>query len=284
MPTTRISVRAQDPGNGGRAFPWPTLEAGNMSFPNGNYTIVCEDKEPGQSFTLRHQVAGAPLLERWLDENKVAYICSVAAPRSMYRKLHKSDAPEQLIAWRQQDLGEPPMFTPMIVAREAIQHKAAAETDGLNPIWNGIELAIPKGGRIAIGSTFGFKSGIDGMLDFKEDKDLSDGTFKVTANTDGEFKFKVDLAPNLHRYLRHRRIDDPAGTNIMVHIVSRAFGILQEDWDKDDGEEGWRSFRSLISLADKLEEKGVPHWADETFHPEYAATTLYPHILPPPEG
>ena len=283
MPTTRISVRAQDPGNGGRAFPWPTLEAGNMSFPNGNYTIVCEDKEPGQSFTLRHQVAGAPLLERWLDENKVAYICSVAAPRSMYRKLHKSDAPEQLIAWRQQDLGEPPMFTPMIVACEAIQHKAAAETDGLNHIWNGIELAIPKGGRIAIGSTFGFKSGMDGMLDFKENKSLSDGTFKVTANTDGDFKFNVELAPDLHQYLRHRR-NDPIGRNIMVHIVSRALGILQEDYSEDDGEEGWQSYQSLISLTQQLEEKGVPHWSAETFHPEYAATTLYPHILPPPEG
>ena len=254
-----------------------------MSFPAGEYTITHKDKEPGQSFTLRHQISGAPLLERWLDESKATYVCSVAAPRSMYRRLHKSDAPEQLIAWQQQDLGEFPMFTPMIVARDAIDHKTAAETDGLNPIWNGIELAIPKGGRIAIGSTFGFKSGIDGMLDFKEDKTLQNGTFKVTASTDGGFKFNVELAPDLHQYLRHRR-NDTIGRNIMVHIVSRAFGILQEDWDKDDGEEGWQSYQSLISLTQQLEEKGVPHWAAETFHPEYAATTLYPHILPPPEG
>ena len=282
MPTKRISVSAKDTGNGGRAFPWPVLEAGNMSFPNGNYTIICEDKEPGQSFTLRHQVSGAPLLERWLDESKVAYICTVAAPRSMYRKIHKSDTTEQLITYQQRDLGESPMFTPMIVAREAIEHKAADKTDGLNPVWNDIELTIPKSGRIAICSTFGFKAGMDGMLEFREDKSLSDGTFKVTEITGSEFKFKVDLAPNLHRYLRHRR-NDPAGKNIMVHIVSAAFGILQKDYTDDDGEEGWQSYRSLISLSEQLREKDIPHWTDERFRPEHAATTLYPHILPQSE-
>lgn len=279
MPTPKISARAADPNPSSRALPWPVLEAGNASFPEGEYSVTCENKETGQSFTLRHQVQGAPLIERWLDEGKMEYVCAVAAPRSMYRKLHKSDTPEQVISWQQHDLGEFPMFTPMLVARESIAHPAVAESDGLNPLWNGRELNLPPGARIAVGPTFKFQSGIAGMLDFVEDKDLSDGQFKVIESHEDGFKFKVHLAVNLHQRLKFHR-DDSTGKNIMVHIVSAALSLLQREYRDDDEEEGgWRSFPNLAALADLLQERGIPHWAEEGFQPELAATRLYPHIL-----
>ena len=280
MITPEISTRAA-PNPSSRALPWPLLEAGNDSFPNGEYTVTCENKETGQSFTLRHQVRGAPLIERWLDEDKVEYVCTVAAPRSMYRKLHKSGAPEQVIAWEQHDLGDFPMFTPMLVARDFIAHTAVAESDGLNPLWNRRELILPQGARIAVGPTFKFQSGIEGILEFVEDKDLSDGQFKIIASNDDGFKFKVHLAANLHRHLKFHR-NDLAGNNIMVHIVSAALSLLRKDY-KDDNEEegGWKSFPNLKGLADLLQERGIPHWgADNGFEPEYVATQLYPHQLP----
>lgn len=279
MTTPKISARAADPNPSSRALPWPVLEAGNASFPNGEYAVTCENKETGQSFTLRHQVQGAPLIERWLDEGKVEYVCTVAAPRSMYRKLHKSDTPEQVIAWQQHDLGEFPMFTPMLVAREGIAHPAVTESDGLNPLWNGRELNLPPGARIAVGPTFKFRSGIAGMLDFIADKDLPDGQFKVIASAEDGFKFKVRLAVNLHRHLEFQR-NDAAGKNIMVHIVSAAFSLLQREYrDDDDAENSWQSFPNLLALADLLRESDIPHWADDGFQPEGAATRLYPHTL-----
>lgn len=279
MTTYKISARAADPNPSIRALPWPVLEAGNASFPEGEYSVTCENKETGQSFTLRHQVQGAPLIERWLDEGKVEYVCTVAAPRSMYRKLHKSGTPEQVIAWQQRDLGEFPMFTPMLVAREGIQHAAVAESDGLNPLWNGRELNLPPGARIAVGPTFKFQSGIAGILDFVEDKDLPDGQLMVIASNEDGFKFKVHLATNLHRHLEFHR-NDAAGKNIMVHIVSAAFSLLQRELGDDDEEEGgWQSFPNLLALADLLRERGIPHWAEEGFQPEGAATKLYPHII-----
>ena len=279
MTTYKISARAADPNPSSRALPWPVLEAGNASFPEGEYSVTCENKETGQSFTLRHQVQGAPLIERWLDEGKVEYVCTVAAPRSMYRKLHKSGTPEQVIAWQQRDLGEFPMFTPMLVAREDIQHVAVAESDGLNPLWNGRELNLHPGARIAVGPTFKFQSGIAGILDFVEDKDLPDGQLRVIASNEDGFKFKVHLATNLHRHLEFHR-NDAAGKNIMVHIVSAAFSLLQRELDDDDEEEGgWQSFPNLLALADLLRERGIPHWAEDGFQPEGAATKLYPHII-----
>ena len=283
MTTPKISARAADPNPSSRALPWPVLEAGNDSFPEGEYTVTCENKETGQSFTLRHEVRGAPLIERWLAEGKVDYVCTVAAPRSMYRKLHKSGTPEQVIAWRQHDLGEFPMFTPMLVMREVIAHTAVAKSDGLNPLWNGRELCLPQGTRIAVAPTFMFKSGIEGMLDFVEDKDLLDGQFKVIASTEEGFKFKVHLATNLHQRLKFHR-DDSAGNNIMVHIVSAALSLLQrENADDNEEEGGWKSFPNLKGLAARLQERDIPHWADDSFQPEYAATQLHPHKLPKAE-
>ena len=276
MPTTEIRVRSSDPSASSRAFPWPVLEAGNNSFPNGAYTVTCADKERGKSFELRHKVHGAALIEQWLQQDKLDFVCAVASPRSMYRTIHKSDTPKQLIAWQQQDLGEFPMFTPMIVARESIQHTAVAESDGLNQIWDGRELLLPKGARIVVGLTFKFKSGISGILDFSLDKSLGQGRFKVQPSYEDGFKFKVRLASDLHQHLRHRR-GDLVGENIMVHIVSAAFSVLQREYDTDDGDEGWQSFRNLIGLAEMLEQNELSHWSDDNFQPELAATTLYPH-------
>lgn len=279
MTPPKISTRAADPNPSSRVFPWPVLEAGNDSFPRGEYTVACENKEAGQSFALRHQVQGAPLIERWLDEGKVDYVCTVAAPRSMYRKLYKSGTRDQVIVWQQHDLGEFPMFTPMLVARKVIAHTAVAESDGLNPLWNGRELSLPQGARIAVGHTFMFNSGIAGMLDFVEDKSLPDGRFKVTDSTEDGFKFKVYLAANLHHHLKKCR-NDLAGKNIMVHIVSAALSLLQKNY-KDDNEEegGWKSFPNLKGLADLLQKHDLPHWAEDDFQPEYATTQLYPHKL-----
>ncbi len=281
MQTKEISTRASDPSSSSRAFPWPVIEAGNNSFPNGVYTVSCNDKEVGKSFELHHQLSGATLMDQWREQNKLSFVCTVASPRSMYRMLHKSDTPEQLIAWQQQDLGEYPMFTPMIVARQCIQHNVNADTDGLNRVWDGRELLIPKGGRVAVGYTFKFKSGISGILDFKLDEGLDLGQFQVEPSEQDGFKFKVALASDLHQHLRYRRAEI-AGRNIMVHIISVALRILQQDYSKDDEEagEGWQSYPNLIGLDNLLDQSGIHHWSDENFRPELAATKLYPHTIP----
>ena len=134
MPT-KISVRGSDPSTSSRAFAWPVLEAGNGSYTNGLYSIICEDKERGSALSLIHCIHDAPLIQEWIVSGKTSFVCSVAAPRSMYRSLHISSSQEQLIEWSQSDLGEYPMFTPMIVTRESIVHIANSQSDGLSPIW-----------------------------------------------------------------------------------------------------------------------------------------------------
>lgn len=285
MPT-RISVRGLDPSPSSRAFSWPVLEAGNGSFTNGTYAVDCEEKKRGSSLLLIHSVSHAPLLDEWINSGKTSFVCSVAAPRSMYRKLHVSRSQEQLVEWEQGDLGEYPMFTPMIVARESLVHVVDSESDGLNPIWEGKELHLPKGARVAVCATFKLKSGINGMLHFISDDNLGYGRFRVEPSPEDGFTFKVFLAPNLHHHLRYNRTD-LVGTNIMTGVVTAALNLLQREYSQDISEqdgESWRSFRNLIGLAALLDEQGLGHWAEEDFRPELAATGLYPHRLSVEDG
>ena len=281
MAQTKISTRSSDLSSSSRAFHWPVLESGNDSFPAGVYTVTCTDQEVGKSITLRHEVQGAPLIERWMAQGKLSFVCGVAAPRSMYRKLHRSDIPEQSITWQRSDMGEYPMFTPMIVARVDIQHTVNAEHDGLNHIWDSRNLTLPKGARLVVGNTFKFRSGINQLLQFNLDESLTHGQFEVNASTEDDFKFKVSLASDLYHHLKHRR-SEPVGANVMVHVVSAAFNILQKDWAEDNEaeSEGWQSFRNLVGLAEYLQSQKQPHWNDEDFRPEKVATALYPHKLP----
>ena len=280
MPT-EISVRGADPNPSTRAFHWPVLEAGNLSYQNGIYSVFWEEKDRGKSFTLRHQVQAAPLIEQWISDSKVNYICSVASPRSMYRRLHVSNNPLQTIEWEQSDLGEPPMFTPLLVAREDLSHIVQSDSDGLHPMWEGKTLSMRSGARIAVGQTFKLQTGLNGILEFNVDEELRPGQVRVESSSENGFIFKVHLPPGLYNHLKYRRNEMP-GTNIMIHVISTALGILQRDHPvaEDDEGTGWKAHRNLVGLADFLEQKGAGLWSDQDFRPELAATIIYPHPIP----
>lgn len=281
MPT-EIGIRGSDLNPSSRAFHWPVLEAGNNSYPDGAYSVVCEEKERGRSFTLRHQVQGAQLIEEWMSAGKLSFICSVASPRSMYRGIHVSDTPQQIIEWEQPELGEPPMFTPMLVACKELRHTANSKSDGLNPIWKGREILLHAGARVAVGQTFKLQSGLNGILEFNIDERLTPGQLRVEPSSENGFIFKVYLSSNLYNYLRYRRKEMP-GINIMVHVISTALSILQRDYAEAEDADGtgWQSYRNLVGLADLLQSYGAGLWSDQDFKPEAAATMLYPHPIPP---
>lgn len=272
-----IRVNSSDSASAVRLFPWPVLEAGNGAFSKGVYAVDMEYRERGRSFELSHKIEGAALIERWINERKVRFACAVAAPISAYRQLHKSSEPSHLVRWDPDDLGSHPLFTPMIVSATNMRFTIEARRDGLNALWDGRTIDLAKGARLAIGPTFALQSGLLGLLDFRRDDERKNGQFRVEASRESGFRFNVYLAADLHRFLRSYR-QEAVGWNIMTHIVSTAFTQLQKDYgDDDDEEEGWKSYANLISLAEELERRGLPHWAEEAFEPELAATTLYPH-------
>lgn len=215
-------------------------------------------------------------MERWIQERKVCFSCAVAAPVSAYRKLHRSSEPTHLVQWDPDHLGAHPLFTPMILSATEMRVTIEAHQDGVNALWDGRTIDMPKGARLAIGPTFALQSGLLGLLDFRQDNELENGRFRVEASREGGFRFNVYLALDLHGFLRTYR-QEAVGWNVMTHIVSAAFAHLHKHYCDDDGDEGWKSYANLVSLAEELERRGLRHWAEDAFEPELAATTLYPH-------
>ena len=280
-----IVTVARSASNAIRSHGFPVLEAGNISFPNGRYSLEFEAGSDRASFVLRHRIEGAPSdLAPARRRQGALRLRRFSSPISSYRRTHVSTKAAQRIQWNQNDLGEPPLFTPMIVSADSCSLLLSEDRDGVHAIWDRQAVTIQRGSRLALGHVVQLRSSILQLLSLYENKDLGDGEFYVDALTEQGFQFKVNLSPNLHRFLQVPRKDGIRG-HVMTHIVTACLGLLQRDFHEDNEEEGWKSHRNLRAFADFLKSRDLPHWSDDAFRPEEVATKLYPHALPEePDG
>ena len=276
-----ITARAQSASNAIRSQSHPVLETGNLSYPNGFYAVDFQPGTDRSSFRIAHRVEGAPLVSRLLQDGAAKPICTISSPVSTFRDTRVSDTPIQTVAWNPDDLGEPPLFTPMIVATAPLALELDADRDGTHAAWNGVSIRLLKGSRLAIGPVVQLQSSPLHMLSVREDPVLVEGSFSVEAETE-PFRFVARVSPRLHTFLQRE-----SGThryNIMAHIVTSCLRLLQESFAEETGAEGdWRSHRGLRALSDLLHSKGLAHWTDEGFRAEKVATSLYPLALPESE-
>jgi len=276
-----ITARAQSASNAIRSHSHPILETGNLSYPNGFYAVDFQAGADRSSFTLRHRVEGAPLISRLLRDGAAKCICTISSPVSTFRDTLVSDTEIQTVLWNRDDLGEPPLFTPMIVAMEPLALELDADREGTHAAWNGVRVRFLKGSRLAVGPVIQLQSSPLHMLTIRVDSSLTEGSFFVEAETE-PFRFVAKVSPKLHTYLQ-RGAGAPRH-NIMTHVVTSCLRLLQQSFSEDsDGEGGWRAHRSLRALSDLLDGKNLSHWTDENFRPELVATQLYPLALPEPE-
>ena len=277
-----VVTEARAPNSAVRGHVFPALESGNTSFPDGRYVVGFEPGGDGSSFAVRHRIEGAPLIDDAIANGLAQFVCTVASPVSSYRVSHVSKESTQVVGWESRDLGEPPMFTPMVVVSEPFERTLDRERDGVHELWHGLTVAFERGMRLALSDVVLMRSSMLNMLVFERDPMLSDGEFRVEAEDREGFRFRVHLAPELHRFLKYDATD-PRRSHIVTHIVSACFGVLKADYADDEDEEGgWRSYRGLQAMAEMLKEQGLPHWSEEDFSPEWAATKLYPHQLGEP--
>ena len=180
----------------------PVLEEGNLSFPRGRYIVGFVSREDGPSFELVHRLEEAGLISRLLRQGKARYACVVSSPRSFYRRTHLSDLPRHTIAWNPQELGEPPLFTPMILSTRPQQLVLNADGDDVHPAWNGVSLAISTGTRLALGHVFDLRSSVMQMIRMEADDSLEGHRFRVQAQSE-PFAFVVKASPTLYRYVEN---------------------------------------------------------------------------------
>lgn len=277
----RVEAVTREPSNAVRSHDHPILESANLSFPFGRYFLDFLPGDDRSSYEITHNVEGAPLISRLLDNQQALYVCVVSSPISSYRRTHTSGSPRHKVCWELDNLGEPPLFTPMVLCNEPLQITLNSKRDGVHDIWDEQTVRLQKGSRLALGTVIQLESSILHLLSFHEDKNLVEGQFFVETETE-PFRFRIRVSTRLHRFLRFPKGE--SHHNIMTHVVTACLARLQHDYCDDDGELGWRSHRNLLALGDHLKAEGLQHWCDDDFRPERVATELYPHVLPEDSG
>lgn len=269
-----------------RSLPYPAIEDGNLSYPNGEYLVETTPQQDGVSVLLNHAVKGADFLERVISAGKAKYGCLVSVPLTGYRKLHLSDDARQRVEWNMDVVGEPPMLRPILISVAEI-YCTLGPSDGVAEAWQGREIKIPRGARLALKSYLRPNSSLHHLLQVENDTSLRDGCFEVKPCQEDGFYFKVHAASDLFPFLQNASGHEAHRKSVLTHVASRCLEILARDYSSQD-EEGeddskWKSFRNLEALANELAKYELPIWDENGFAADKVATRLYPHRPPEPE-
>ncbi len=272
-----VDVATPSASNAIRSHDHPVLESGNLSFPKGRYSVGFRARPDGRSYEIYHNIEKVPLIETLVRQGRAKFACVVSSPLSAHRSIHVSSCERQLVECDNNELGEPPFFTAMVVSAEDIDIVIDSERDGVHSIWSGQNVKFYRGARLALGSVVQLQSSILHLLSLHEDDTLGDGQFVVDTASE-PFRFRVKVGTKLHKGLRYP--NNMLRDHIMTHIVTACLAHLKSEYSNDDGDEGWRSIPNLRSFAEHLEQNGHGHWCNSEFYPEKVSTALYPHLLP----
>ncbi len=265
-----------------RSLPYPALEDGNMSYPEGEYLVEAKPRQDGASVVLNHALRGAAFLERAISEGKARYGCLVAVPLTGYRKLHLADDARQQVEWKMDVVGEPPILRPLIVATSSFSCILGPH-DGVAEAWQGREVEIPSGARLALQNYLRPTASLHNLLRVEKDTDLPDGCFQVVPCQEDGFYFKVHTASNLFSFMQNAGGHQAHCNSVRTHVVSRCFEILVRGYGESAEEEEapkWEAFSNLKALREMLEEHDLLTWDDKDFLADEVATKLYPHVPP----
>ena len=260
-----------------RALPYPALEEGNASYPQGQYSVSMVPGKDGHSVDLGHTITEANFITRALEAGRARYGCLIVVPLTGYRKLHLFEEPNHSIDWNLDVVGEPPMLRPLVVAVTEISSNFTSD-DGVASLWQDISVKIPKGARLAISDYFRPTASLYQMLEIEHVPDMPSGTFEVQACTEEGFYFKAQVASDLYGFLQNPGEYTHHQGSLYTHMVSRCFEILVSDYrDTENDDSGSSEFSNLRALQDELIKNNLPTWHDEHFLPDKVATQLYPH-------
>ena len=265
------------------SLPYPTIEEGNFSFPDGVYNIEHKVLETGSLARLMHKISGAHFFEKLIKEGQAKFGCLVSVPKTGYRKLLLSETVEQTVSWDFDIVGEPPMLRPLLLyVGDPLEH-SFVDGDGVAKIWLNKSVLIPKGARLARGSFLRPNSSLAHLLILTKDPNLKKGSFKISVNTENGFDFKLEAATDIFIFLKGSGINLQLRRSILAHAVSRCLEILSTEYGaksaEDDAIDGWEQYSNLVALSDWLMLQDMPHWSDDNFSPELVATQLYPLLI-----
>ena len=268
------------------SLPYPALDEGNRSFPNGSFKSSVQSLAGGKKIQIEHHIENAPFVERLLKSGEAHFSCQLSVALTGYRKVFFSENSTYEIELDPNVVGEPPIIRPMVITKQELEHVLTLD-DGVAEIWVGRTVILPKGARIARGQFLRSKASLQSIINWfcTEDENFPNGCFEVRENPENGFMFDVEVSCDLADFLTERN-DPIVYQNIGAHMATMCFSLLKnrhQRFARDNSEENnWEIYSNLKMLSDLLENAGILHWSHDDFSPDKAAFQLHHLLFPQP--
>ncbi len=260
------------------ALPYPSLEEGNLSFPEGEYEAEAIMGKDGRSVEIEHIISGAPFIENLVEQGLVQFSCQLSIPKAGVRRLIETERRGR-VELDEALMGEPPKLRPvMLYVGDDKEHEFTEEC-GVAEIWQGKKITLQKGAKLARGNFFNITPSEYHFIRVRPSKERDPGTFSVRPNTEDGFFFRVEAAIDVDKLIRNPGKDKALRYSVLTGVVGRCFSILREDYASE--EDSIEAFPNLKILSDKLKWEFGCDWTDkDNFDPMLAATMMRPIEVP----
>ena len=268
------------------ALPYPALEAGNLSFPEGQYEADANISKDGRSVEIEHKISGAAFIENLIEDGLVKFACQLSIPKAGVRRLLITER-KGVVELDESIMGEPPKLRPVaLYYNERIENIDDAneyeltEGCGVAEIWQGKKVRLLNGTRLARGDFLNITPSEYHFIRVKTSEDYDPGTFSVKPNTEEGFYFTVHAAPDVAKFIKNYGKDKTLRNSILTGVVGQCFSILKQDSDGSE-EYSMEAFPNLVILSDKIKSQFDYDWTDkDNFDPMRVATMMYPIEVP----
>ena len=277
-----------------KIFPHPVMASGGMDYAEGHrYETKQLVNDPGDrgAVLVEHRVTGENLVTQMLKKGQAAFSCTITASSCAYRRVFVSDKTleetqdgvvvQQRLEFVTDDFGHPIMFQPAVMVTVAIDPFEAQESHGLNGIWLGEKIQMPKAAIIATGPFWKAENEIESILKIRvaPEGKLPPGCYQVEAVPEQGFYFEVLVSPDLFEGLKQPGKSFQHRESIYAAALAQGLVRLHQEYEK---REEWSDQSNLRLLYSMLKQKNAPTWDEEDFdanRANRAVALCHPHRI-----
>jgi len=219
---------------------------------------------------IRHSIAGAPSLERAVNEGLAKWAVEIRCPKTLLSRLTLAAEPQHTVTWRRDELDGVSWIIPGLLAVREFDLLAQE----LDPFWQDVALRVHPGWWLARGTKRKVNTLAQSLLRFVRDEKLDDGRMHVQPESGtGQLRFAAHIAPDIWPETQTSR-------TLQVAALIGACGHLPTIF----GNGGEEEYDVAGEIRDLLEMAKVPVWTEEGYDPALAATVIERFYRTPESG
>ncbi len=262
------------------------MTVGNLDYHSGNsYQVIPIEPRGEGNRRIQHRLEGRNLVRQLIEEGKGVFSCAIVSTWSSYRGIELVEADtvqmtetlvvaEQELKSQTRHYSSPTSFQPQIIATENVSKIELTEKHGVDDIFVGHKISIPRAARVAYAPYFRIEALSQSILKIKEDQNLPKGCFEVSGVKENGFYFLVKMSTDLFGWVKNPGLAHKHQKSILCFALSQGLEILNKEYFEH---KSWKEFANLNYLYSHLKRINAPLWDHEEFSPNRAVALWLPH-------